>query len=185
MSKGGIFLDQLAGCAKCSNCFGFIGSRIDRDCQHLLQPVSITWHDLISARTALCVAIENLSLTDQHHCKYGNAKSGDFLDTCSSLLPFCRSLLTLCDREFLMPKTRSQELWEKAAEERQRCRDWLLLFMRSNQPKFLTKAELRDAAIRELRVSKNSFDFGWIEAIEQTGRHDWYEPLRRRSRTKN
>jgi hypothetical protein len=79
-----------------------------------------------------------------------------------------------------MPKTGSQELWEKAA-----CRDWLLPFMRDNQPKFLTKAELRDAAICELKVSKNSFDFGWIEAIEQTGRHDWYEPLRQRSRTKN
>ena len=53
------------------------------------------------------------------------------------------------------------------------------------QPKFLTKAELRDTAIRELKVSKNSFDFAWIEAIEQTGRHDWYEPLRRRLRIKS
>jgi hypothetical protein len=50
------------------------------------------------------------------------------------------------------------------------------------KPKFLTKAELRDAAIKELRISKNSFDFAWISAIEQTGRHDWYEPLRRRYR---
>ena len=57
--------------------------------------------------------------------------------------------------------------------------------MRENQTKFLTKAELRDAAKRELKVSKNSFDFGWIEAIEQAGRHDWYEPLRRRYRTKS
>jgi hypothetical protein len=45
--------------------------------------------------------------------------------------------------------------------------------------------ELRDAALRELKVSNNSFDFAWIEAIEQTGRHDWYEPLRRRLRIKN
>jgi hypothetical protein len=81
-----------------------------------------------------------------------------------------------------MMKTRSQELSEKAAEERRRCRDWLLPFMQDNQPRFLTKAELRDVAMRELKVSKNSFDFGWIEAIEHTGRHDWYEPLRRRSR---
>jgi hypothetical protein len=81
--------------------------------------------------------------------------------------------------------TRSQELSEKAAEERRRCRDWLLPFMQDNQPKFLTKAELRDAAMRELKVSKNSFDFGWIEAIEHTGRHDWYEPLRRRSPVKS
>jgi len=84
-----------------------------------------------------------------------------------------------------MPKSRKQELYEKAEEEPQRCCDWLLPFLRDNQPKFLTKAELRDAAIRELKVSKNSFDFAWIEAIEQTGRHDWYEPLRRRPRVQN
>jgi hypothetical protein len=84
-----------------------------------------------------------------------------------------------------MAKTRSQELSEKAQEEQRRCRDWLLKFMRGNQPKFLTKAELRDAAMRELKVSKNSFDFAWIIAIEDTGRHDWYEPLRRRFRIKS
>jgi hypothetical protein len=79
-----------------------------------------------------------------------------------------------------MTKSRSQELSEKAAAERRRCRDWLLPFMQDNQPKFLTKDELRVAAIRQLNVSKNSFDFAWIDAIETTGRHDWYEPLRRR-----
>lgn len=84
-----------------------------------------------------------------------------------------------------MTKTRSQELSEKAEEEQRRCRDWLLKFMRGNQPKFLTKAELRDAAMRELKVSKNSFDFAWILAIEDTGRHDWHEPLRRRVRIKS
>jgi hypothetical protein len=77
-----------------------------------------------------------------------------------------------------MAKSRNQELYEKAEEERQRCREWLLPFVRDSQPKFLTKAELRDAAVRELKVSKNSFDFEWIEVIEQTGRYDWYEPLR-------
>jgi hypothetical protein len=56
--------------------------------------------------------------------------------------------------------------------------------MQANQPKFLTKDELREAAMRELNVSKNSFDFGWMSAIEDTGRHDWYEPLRGRLRTK-
>jgi hypothetical protein len=50
-------------------------------------------------------------------------------------------------------------LSEKAAAERRRCRDWLLPFMQDNQPKFLTKDELRVAAIRQLNVSKNSFDF--------------------------
>ena len=54
-----------------------------------------------------------------------------------------------------------------------------------DQPKFLTKAELREAAIRELKVSKNSFDFGWISAIEVTGRYDWREPLKHRFRSKS
>jgi hypothetical protein len=36
-----------------------------------------------------------------------------------------------------MTKMRSQELSEKANEEQRRCRDWLLPFMRGNQPKFL------------------------------------------------
>ena len=39
--------------------------------------------------------------------------------------------------------------------------------MPAGQPtKVLTKAELREAAMRD-------FDFGWIEAIEQSGRRDW------------
>jgi hypothetical protein len=82
-------------------------------------------------------------------------------------------------------KNRQQQLSEKAHEEQRRCRDWLLKFMQADKPKFLTKDELRAAAMRELNVSKNSFDFAWIDAIETTGRHDWYEPLRRRSRTRN
>jgi hypothetical protein len=84
-----------------------------------------------------------------------------------------------------MTNNRRQELSEKADDERRRCRDWLLPFMRDKQPKFLTKDELRLSAIRELNVSKLSFDFAWIDAIERTGRHDWYEPLRRRLRTKS
>jgi hypothetical protein len=83
-----------------------------------------------------------------------------------------------------MTKSRTQELSQKAQEEQRRCRDWLLRFMERNQPKFLTKAELRGAAMRELNVSKNSFDFAWIDAIEEAGRRDWYEPLRRRLRIK-
>jgi hypothetical protein len=79
-------------------------------------------------------------------------------------------------------KSRNEQLWDKAAEERRRCSDWLLPFMQNGQPKFLTKAELREVALRELNVSKSSFDFAWIDAIERAGRHDWYEPLRRRSR---
>jgi hypothetical protein len=34
--------------------------------------------------------------------------------------------------------------------------------------------------MRELKISKNSFDAAWIAAIEDTGRHDWYEPFRRK-----
>ena len=84
-----------------------------------------------------------------------------------------------------MTKTRSEELSERFTEQWQRCREWLLPFMQTNEPKFLTKDELRSAAMRELEVSKNAFDMGWIAAIEETGRHDWYEPLRRRSRGKS
>jgi hypothetical protein len=82
-------------------------------------------------------------------------------------------------------KSRKQELSDKANDERLRCTNWLLPFMRGDQPKFLTKDELRAAAMRELKVSKNSFDFAWMNAIAITGREDWYEPLRRRPRTKN
>jgi hypothetical protein len=53
-------------------------------------------------------------------------------------------------------------------------------FMQNGQPKFLTKDELRVAAMHQLNVSKSSFDFAWIDAIEKTGRPDWYEPLRQR-----
>ena len=72
-----------------------------------------------------------------------------------------------------MTKSRSQILSENANAERRRCRDWLLPFMQNNQPKFLTKDELRSVAMRELDVSKLSFDMGWIMAIEDAGRHDW------------
>jgi hypothetical protein len=84
-----------------------------------------------------------------------------------------------------MVKSRSEQLAEKAMDEQQRCRDWLLRFVKNDQPKFLTKVELRGAAMRELKVSKNSFDMAWVMAIEDTGRDDWYEPLRRRRRACN
>jgi hypothetical protein len=75
-----------------------------------------------------------------------------------------------------MAKSRSQQLYKKAEEERQRCVEWLRPCVRENHLKFLSKAELRDAARRELKVSKNAFDFAWIQVIEKTGRYDWYEP---------
>src|SRR5882724_8084046 len=67
-----------------------------------------------------------------------------------------------------MTKSRSQELSEKAAAERRRCSAWLIPFMQNGQPKFLTKDELRIAAMHQLNVSKSSFDFAWIDAIEKT-----------------
>jgi hypothetical protein len=82
-----------------------------------------------------------------------------------------------------MMKGRKQILAETADAERRRCRDWLIRFVRDGQPRPLTKAELRDAAMQELHVSKSSFDAAWIWVIEDTGRHDWYEPLRGRRRS--
>src|SRR5438552_5887455 len=58
-------------------------------------------------------------------------------------------------------------------------------FMQDGQPMLLTKDELRVAAMRQLNGSNSSFDFAWIKAIEETGRHGWHEPLRRRRRTKS
>src|SRR5258708_6038194 len=75
--------------------------------------------------------------------------------------PIPRSELSVpvCGWACSMTKDRSQELSEKAAAERRRCRDWLIPFMQNGQPKFLTKDELRVAAMRQLNVSKTSFDF--------------------------
>ena len=75
---------------------------------------------------------------------------------------------------------RKHDIQAKAHAERKRCRDWLLPFITLEQPKFCTKAELRSAAMKELEISKNSFDFAWIDAIEAANRQDWYEPLRSR-----
>jgi hypothetical protein len=84
-----------------------------------------------------------------------------------------------------MTKTRQQELSQRFTEQWRRSRDWLLPFMQDNQPKFLTKEELRLAAIRELKVSKSAFNFGWMAAINDSGRYDWYEPLRKRLKVKS
>jgi len=77
---------------------------------------------------------------------------------------------------------RAEELSAKAAEERRRARVWLLQFIGQGKPRYTTKSELRDAAIRELGVSKSSFNIAWIDTIERTGQRHWYEPLRRRLR---
>ena len=77
-----------------------------------------------------------------------------------------------------------KELFEKAQEQRQKCRDWLIPHMTDNKSKAFTKDEYRTMAMKELGVSKSAFDFGWIWAIEDLGRQDWYEPKPRgRTRT--
>jgi len=70
------------------------------------------------------------------------------------------------------------QLWEKAQKEQQKCFKWLLMFVRDGEPRAFTKEELRQAAMIELSVSKNSFDSAWILVIEMTGRYDWYEPIK-------
>jgi hypothetical protein len=70
-------------------------------------------------------------------------------------------------------ESRSQEVSQKADEERRRCRDWLLRFLQINQPKFLTNAELCGAAMRELKVSKTLV--GWMRLrrlVEQSEHHE-------------
>ena len=75
---------------------------------------------------------------------------------------------------------RKKELSDEA--ERRQCQHWLMRFVRDGQPKTLTKAELREAAMRELKILKHPFDFAWIWVIEENGREDWYEPLRGRGK---
>jgi hypothetical protein len=55
-------------------------------------------------------------------------------------------------------KSRSAELTEKADKGRTLCTEWLTQIHAENLPKLLAKKKLRKAAIRELEVSKNSFD---------------------------
>ena len=75
---------------------------------------------------------------------------------------------------------RNQQLQLEAHEHYRRCAIWLRDYIRPGWPKYLPKAELRDRAIVELKISNNAFDFAWIEVIEETGCGEWYEPLRMR-----
>ena len=73
----------------------------------------------------------------------------------------------------------SKEARQAIAEiEQLRCRIWLRAFMQGQLPKIATKAELRGIAMQKMNISKASFDSAWIGAIEDTGREDWYAPLR-------
>jgi hypothetical protein len=77
---------------------------------------------------------------------------------------------------------RQQAATELANAQRKLCLDWLLYIMASSSVKTRTKADLRTEAIERFRVSKSAFDFAWIDAIEKTGNHHWYEPLPRSRR---
>jgi hypothetical protein len=82
---------------------------------------------------------------------------------------------------------RQKAAMELADTQRKLCLDWLLYIMASSSVKTRTKADLRTEAIERFKVSKNAFDFAWVDAIEKTGNHHWYEPLprsrKRKSRT--
>ena len=73
-----------------------------------------------------------------------------------------------------------ERLFKEAEVRRKECEQWLKQFMRLGQPKPLTKNELYQLAKAELGISRSGFDQAWIGAIETTGRHDWYEPMRQR-----
>lgn len=70
-------------------------------------------------------------------------------------------------------------LFQQAREEQRRCQEWLIRIMHASPIKTRSKDDLRAEAMRDLKVSKSSFDSAWIGAIEELGYHDWYGPLRK------
>jgi hypothetical protein len=73
-----------------------------------------------------------------------------------------------------------EKLFRDADAKRRECRDWLKQFMQPGQPKPMTKEELFELAKGQVGISRSGFDQAWIGAIEEMGRHDWYEPTRKR-----
>ena len=55
-----------------------------------------------------------------------------------------RGLRCMSSEKAPTPAGRQEALAAKASEETRRCEAWLLRFIQSDQPKFLTKAELRE-----------------------------------------
>ena len=78
---------------------------------------------------------------------------------------------------------RQRQASEMARKHIEICAEWLRTIIVLPGEKAFTKAQLRDEAIRRLGVSRNAFDWAWIDVIEELGRQDWYEPMRRRKKT--
>ncbi len=73
----------------------------------------------------------------------------------------------------------------KAIEERERLRTWLLPHMAEGKTKVFTKEQYRQLASTDLGAfTKAAFDHAWIAAIEDNGRQDWYDPKPRRKETR-
>jgi len=79
---------------------------------------------------------------------------------------------------------KQKALSEAAEAQRKLCLDWLLYIMAKSPVRTRTKEDLRTEAIERFKVSKQSFDFAWIWAIEETGNRHWYDPLPRSKKTK-
>jgi hypothetical protein len=80
-----------------------------------------------------------------------------------------------------MSHTSRQAMMENAILERQKVQEWLSLQIFDGIPKAFTKEQYRQLATSELGMfSKAAFDHAWISAIEDSGRHDWYDPIPRR-----
>ena len=73
-----------------------------------------------------------------------------------------------------------EQAFEEAQAKRQECAAWLMKFMLPGQLKPMTKDELFTLARQSIGISRSGFDQAWIMAIEETGRHDWYQGLRRK-----
>jgi len=79
-----------------------------------------------------------------------------------------------------MTQAKKERLFEQAEERRRTCSDWLKTPMIPGVLKPATKDELFRWARDNLGASRSAFDKGWIWAIEDMGRQDWYEPSPRR-----
>ena len=83
------------------------------------------------------------------------------------------------------PNDYRYRLYLEAKERRQKCKAWLRQFMRPGQSRQLTKNELFQRAKSELNVTRTNFDAAWFLLIEESGRHDWHEPIRGRRNQKS